>query len=92
MTELLWIIPQTLANWVPSQVLVIVDILSSPAVNICMQVGGGGMHVNNISWLYYRIICKGQWLYKVIYGQEMDVKDLSFILFLISLYWLCHVA
>ena len=50
------------------------------------------MHVNNISWLYYRIICKGQWLYKVIYGQEMDVKDLSFLLFLISLYWLSHVA
>lgn len=37
-TELVWILPQLLDNWVHSQVLVIVNILNSPAINIFMQV------------------------------------------------------
>ena len=38
LTELVWIIPQLLDNWVHSQVLVIMNILNSPAINIFMQV------------------------------------------------------
>ena len=38
MTEFAWIIPPLLDSWAPSQVLVILNILNSPAINIFMQV------------------------------------------------------